>query len=249
MSAALDALYAACARRALANAAGQASRACRALASASSEVERALEGVTLADVPRSLRNFAAGTSDGSGASGRESRKRGVACLRLRAEAEYHVSAFVFDAGASIPLHNHPEMCVSMRVLFGSARVRAFDFLEEAPVLSAEEARAGRGRSHAVRMVMDETLDASTSCRSLEPRRANVHEIVAVTPCAILEVQTPPYAIGLGRDCHYFEVVGDGEWSPASGSSSPSPRGAFVLREVGQPAAYACARFNSDGEFD
>ena len=38
---------------------------------------------------------------------------------------------------------------------------------------------------------------------------NLHEPTATTPCARLDVMAPPYQVGNGRDCHYFEEVGSG----------------------------------------
>lgn len=222
-------------------------------ARASQAVVDAMSNVTLGDVPRSIENFArrCATRDGEGSivradggrpsNGQRAILRAVSHLRLRSADDYAVCAFMLDCGQSIPLHNHPDMCVHMRVLFGRAHVRAFDFVHDnvQSELSTKEAMAGNGRRHQARLVFDETVCESgrSGAFTLEPRRCNVHEIRAVTPCAILEVQTPPYAVDGGRDCHYFEEV-----EQASATK-------FLLREIGCPDTFECVRFNRHGEFD
>mmetsp|Transcript_53100 Transcript_53100/g.63950 ORF Transcript_53100/g.63950 Transcript_53100/m.63950 type:complete len:377 (+) Transcript_53100:65-1195(+) len=43
---------------------------------------------------------------------------------------YSVGIFVFPPGASIPLHDHPEMCVLSRILYGELSVKSYDILAE-----------------------------------------------------------------------------------------------------------------------
>ena len=133
-------------------------------------------------------------------------------LRLHAEEDFTVGAFVFERGQTIPLHNHPGMTVLMRCLFGETRVKAYDFVDDAPwSVDARRARRAGGGTRSARGV-DEVVSAANGARGatrvLYPRRANVHTLSALSACAVLEVQTPPYRVGQGRDCHYFELVRD-----------------------------------------
>ena len=149
----LDALVATCARHL--RRAGAAKRL-EASPRAVEEIARAVCAVSMDDAPlRALRAFSRRAEardarerarDGEEAttSTRETLQPTVTYLRLHAEEDFTVGAFVFDRGQTIPLHNHPGMTVLMRCLFGETRVKAYDFVDDAPWLSTDDARVERG---------------------------------------------------------------------------------------------------------
>ena len=77
-------------------------------------------------------------------------------------------------------------------------------------MSSERAR-GRARrvarrsfsSSSARLVADREIQSPIAPLSLYPSDANVHTFHALTDAAVLDVLAPPYAVGAGRDCHYF----------------------------------------------
>jgi len=191
------------------------------------EITRAVENVEVEDLGPALCAFAkkaqqerqerrerqrqetaAWESSSHRVSGASEEKSAVRYLRVHSEMDYSVGAFVLDAGATIPLHNHPHMSVFMKCLFGDCRVTGYDFVSENPELSVSDASIGLARAQEVRLSVNEVLRAGGGATHvLHPNNGgNVHSLVAVTACAIFEVQTPPYAIGGGRDCHYFDVA-------------------------------------------
>ena len=252
----LDALVATCARHL--RRAGAAKRL-EASPRAVEEIARAVCAVSMDDVGlRALRAFSrraeardardARERDGEASTTSTPRATStpqatVTYLRLHAEEDFAVGAFVFERGQTIPLHNHPEMTVLMRCLFGETRVKAYDLIDDAPRLSTRDAHAARGGEHEARECVDEVMSAANGARGatriLYPRRANVHTLSALSACAVLEVQTPPYRVGQGRDCHYFELVRDGA---KTGQNS-------ILRETAPPPDFVCGTFRDDEDDD
>ena len=161
----------------------------------------------------------------------------VRYLNIHSCEEYVIGAFVFGKRGEIPLHNHPGMTVWSRVIYGDARVTAYDFVEVAPKLSVSEAKMGRAPTHMATLVRDEVVHGGEGSETsvLYPNSGgNVHKLTAVTACAVLDVQSPPYAVGRGRDCHYFEIVRDGDDDGDDGVK----KNVVMLRETLPPLDFA-----------
>lgn len=114
--------------------------------------------------------------------------------RVHVCAAYSVGIFLLRAGASIPLHNHPDMTVFTRVLSGRLRLASFDWLP-----SASHERGGEARR-----VHLEQLEGPAPTRHLGPASGNLHELHADTDCAILDVLSPPYSAAQ-RPCQYYKL--------------------------------------------
>lgn len=198
------------------------------------DVVKSVERVALVDFPIELHRYAAG-------DGGDGRRRRVRYLRVHVEEDFSVGAFVMDAGARIPLHDHPGMSVAMRCLFGECRVVGYDFEDDDDRLRLLRGGDGGGKigdaSYDVRLACDKVLNASPSAHVLHPDSGgNVHSLHALSNCALFEVQTPPYAVGRGRDCHYFEICdGDG------GGDGDDPMRRRV-RETPAPADFVVSPF-------
>uniref|UniRef100_A0A0E0EMD1 cysteine dioxygenase n=1 Tax=Oryza meridionalis TaxID=40149 RepID=A0A0E0EMD1_9ORYZ len=106
-------------------------------------------------------------------------------------ADFSMGVFCFPAGATLPLHDHPEMVVLSKLLYGSVRVKSYDWVTPPPPCSR---KSGLARVVAA----DEVRHAPCKTSVLFPRSGgNMHAFTAVTPCAILDVLTPPYSEELG----------------------------------------------------
>lgn len=142
------------------------------------------------------------------------------------------SIFILPPGASIPLHDHPEMSVISRVLYGSMHVRSCDLVAEASSSASETTQSLSSSSLLARVCADETIFAPHTTELL-PDHGNLHEFVAgdAIGCAIFDILTPPYEPDDGRDCTYYRVVGD--W-PSVAAASPS----LVTLEVFDPDHFA-----------
>ncbi|KAJ0392105.1 hypothetical protein ATCC90586_011018 [Pythium insidiosum] len=125
------------------------------------------------------------------------------------------SIFILPPGSSIPLHDHPEMSVISRVLYGRLHVKSFDLADskEARHVRSLRERADPTASceprHVARLFQDEVVTAPHTT-DLLPDRGNLHEFVADDQlgCAIFDILTPPYESDDGRDCTYYRVVGE-----------------------------------------
>jgi predicted metal-dependent enzyme (double-stranded beta helix superfamily) len=94
---------------------------------------------------------------------------------------FEVATIEFDAGDSIPLHNHPEMTGVIQCVSGAVRVEAFDLLDE-------PATSGNLR---LKRVVNTTLRAG-QFSTLTSSRGNIHALVAEEFTEMLDVFTPPY---------------------------------------------------------
>lgn len=112
-----------------------------------------------------------------------------------------MGVFCFPAGATLPLHDHPEMVVLSKLLYGSVRVRSYDWVAAPPRSAARKCGLARV------VAADEVRRAPGEASVLFPRSGgNLHAFTAMTPCAILDVLTPPYSEEHGRPSTYFTDV-------------------------------------------
>jgi plant cysteine oxidase len=51
-----------------------------------------------------------------------------------------MGVFCFPAGATLPLHDHPEMVVLSKLLYGTVRKRSYDWVATPPPCSGERKR-------------------------------------------------------------------------------------------------------------
>ncbi|KAK1555332.1 hypothetical protein Q3G72_024971 [Acer saccharum] len=111
--------------------------------------------------------------------------------------KFSMGVFCFPAGAIFPLHDHPGMTVLSKLLYGSLYVKAYDWLK------VEKSSCGI-ISGVASTVTDGILNAPCETSILFPRSGgNIHSFTALTPCAILDVLSPPYSQHLGRPSTYF----------------------------------------------
>ncbi|TVU05471.1 hypothetical protein EJB05_48637, partial [Eragrostis curvula] len=138
--------------------------------------------------------------------------------------DFSMGVFCFPAGATLPLHDHPEMVVLSKLLYGSVRVRSYDWVTAPPSSGAR--KCGLARVVAAGEVLRSPCEASV----LFPQSGgNMHAFTAVTPCAILDVLTPPYSEERGRPSTYFHDV-----------PIPSLPGYAILEETDLPEDFSVA---------
>eukprot|EP01062_Namystynia_karyoxenos_P008478 TRINITY_DN12984_c0_g1_i1.p1 TRINITY_DN12984_c0_g1~~TRINITY_DN12984_c0_g1_i1.p1 ORF type:complete len:247 (+),score=39.32 TRINITY_DN12984_c0_g1_i1:99-839(+) len=106
--------------------------------------------------------------------------------------------FFLPQGAVLPLHDHPTMHVTQRVLYGAVHVRSFDWVER-----------GEDGSGTVRPVCDRPFRPADPCVQVTAHGGGVlHEISASEgPAGFFDVISPPYYSAPGRECTYYRIEG------------------------------------------
>ena len=136
------------------------------------------------------------------------------------------------------MHNHRGMTVLSKLLYGSMRVRSFDWVDAATNPTREPPRASR--DWPVWWPASELVAPAAPMALYPAVGGNLHELTATTPCALLDVMAPPYQVGNGRDCHYFEEVAFGP------GGEPTEEGHAWLVEVGCPENFRVVRAQNMG---
>ena len=109
---------------------------------------------------------------------------------------FDVSVFMLPSHSSLPLHNHPDMIVLTKVLYGSMHVRSFTM----------DGPTSRTPMHAS-LARHEVRTKSCNAWELYPDEGNVHQFTtAEVPCIFVDVILPPYDGAHGRDCNFFSEV-------------------------------------------
>ncbi|XP_043690944.1 plant cysteine oxidase 1-like [Telopea speciosissima] len=113
---------------------------------------------------------------------------------------FSIGVFCFPAGAKLPLHDHPGMTVLTKLLYGSVYVKGYDWIK------VEKSNNYKTVGLAAKAV-DGIIRAPSEATILFPRSGgNIHSFTALTPCAILDVLSPPYSEELGRPSTYFSEI-------------------------------------------
>ncbi|KAF5826051.1 hypothetical protein DUNSADRAFT_5205 [Dunaliella salina] len=147
----------------------------------------------------------------------------VSYQHIYEDPEMTLGIFLLPANASIPLHDHPGMTVISRLLFGTMQIKAYDLVDVNPGTEQHGLQGsgtfmqgawqwpfdiGQQRRHVAQLKLDTTISAKTQGDPLvlHPRSCNLHVFQAATPCAMLDLLTPPYEPGNGRDCTYYREM-------------------------------------------
>lgn len=115
-----------------------------------------------------------------------------------AESEHLLMAvFVLPPGSEIPIHDHPQMYVLSKVLWGELHVQSFDPLGDSwPNLKRER----------VALKNESSITPAGAVRTLTPTSGNVHAFKAYQWTAVFDVAIPPYDPLAGRPCNYYTTL-------------------------------------------
>ncbi|KAG7548584.1 RmlC-like cupin domain superfamily [Arabidopsis suecica] len=120
----------------------------------------------------------------------------VTYLHIYACHRFSICIFCLPPSGVIPLHNHPEMTVFSKLLFGTMHIKSYDWVKDSPQPSSDT------RLAKVKVDSDFTAPCDTSI--LYPADGgNMHCFTAKTACAVLDVLGPPYSDPAGRHCTYY----------------------------------------------
>uniref|UniRef100_A0A1J3D5E9 cysteine dioxygenase n=1 Tax=Noccaea caerulescens TaxID=107243 RepID=A0A1J3D5E9_NOCCA len=107
--------------------------------------------------------------------------------------------FCFPTSSVIPLHDHPEMAVFSKILYGSLHVKAYDWVEPPCIITQDKLSA-----RLAKLASDKVITPQSEIPVLYPKTGgNIHCFTALTPCAVLDILTPSYNESVGRSCSYY----------------------------------------------
>lgn len=131
-------------------------------------------------------------------------RSGLGYQEVFAGPEMTLCIFLMQAGARIPLHDHPGMRVYGRLLFGRMRVRSFDIAQPPPAAPGASAPPPGALLWAAEKA-EKVMGPAPTTYSLGPKDGNIHELEALEASAFFDVLAPPYDPHGGRDCCYYRL--------------------------------------------
>uniref|UniRef100_A0A0D9UXN4 cysteine dioxygenase n=1 Tax=Leersia perrieri TaxID=77586 RepID=A0A0D9UXN4_9ORYZ len=157
----------------------------------------------------------------------------ITYLHLYESEAFSIGIFCLPPRGVIPLHNHPNMTVFSKLLFGKMYVKSYDWAEA----SQDSTDVRLQGLRLAKVKVDGILNAPCETSVLYPEDGgNLHCFTAQTACAVLDVLGPPYDDGSGRHCQHYNVASS---APSAGDSRSFPRGDGYawLEECERPANF------------
>jgi hypothetical protein len=138
--------------------------------------------------------------------------------------------FVLPPYAKIPLHDHPDMCVLSRVLYGDLERMSLDLVAHENNKASSTISYPPGTKRARQQHVDYLQAPQVTV--LYPLEGNLHEFRAgPNGAAVLDVLLPPY--NNSRDCTFYHVY------PALDESDNGQEVFYYIIPTGQPEDFHC----------
>eukprot|EP00128_Syssomonas_multiformis_P010119 Colp12_sorted_trinity150504_noHs@30152 len=124
-----------------------------------------------------------------------------------------MGVFLMKKGTKIPLHDHPDMYVLSKVIYGSIRLVAYDVV--IPVQSNRQVSCSeyltnksllQGYTRLCHKTVDMVLKEGDIHTTKPMDGGNFHEIEALEDTAFVDIMSPPYDNYRGRECFYYEAI-------------------------------------------
>ncbi|XP_076901689.1 plant cysteine oxidase 2-like [Bidens hawaiensis] len=139
----------------------------------------------------------------------------ITYLHLTECDKFSIGIFLLPPSGILPLHNHPQMTVFSKLLFGTMHIKAYDWVDDGSSISTPEADSSKGEVGPVngpvsvrlaKLKVNSAFTAPCDTSILYPTDGgNMHCFTAITSCAVLDVLGPPYCDPEGRHCQYYRT--------------------------------------------
>ncbi|KAI3799151.1 hypothetical protein L1987_34441 [Smallanthus sonchifolius] len=135
----------------------------------------------------------------------------ITYLHLSECEKFSIGIFLLPPAGVLPLHNHPQMTVFSKLLFGTMHIKAYDWVDDvasssAPKADSSESEAGPVKVRLAKLKVNSDFTAPCNTSILYPTDGgNMHCFTAITSCAVLDVLGPPYCDPEGRHCQYYRT--------------------------------------------
>eukprot|EP01111_Echinosteliopsis_oligospora_P002123 TRINITY_DN1310_c2_g1_i1.p1 TRINITY_DN1310_c2_g1~~TRINITY_DN1310_c2_g1_i1.p1 ORF type:complete len:278 (-),score=85.63 TRINITY_DN1310_c2_g1_i1:160-993(-) len=135
----------------------------------------------------------------------------ITYVPLHEDDHFSIGLFLLPKNAKMPLHDHPNMTVFNKLLYGKLRIKSYDWLPNRH--SERDALLGVTRApdrpRLAKKVEDKVITPQMDTQIAFPNTGgNIHSYTALDASALFDVLTPPYN-NSDRSCNYYEEV-DGE---------------------------------------
>ncbi|KAJ4851412.1 hypothetical protein Tsubulata_030612 [Turnera subulata] len=143
-------------------------------------------------------------------------KQSITYVNIHKCEKFSMGISFLPPSGVIPLHNHPGMTVFSKLLVGTMHIKSYDWVVDSSSKTpgvATSSKVEQGKQQEVKypgvglakLKVNSEFTAPCNTSILYPADGgNMHCFTAVTACAVLEVNAPPYSDSDGRYCQYYD---------------------------------------------
>ena len=128
-------------------------------------------------------------------------------ITVEGSEDYRLVLFFMKKGARMPLHDHPNMCVFFRMLFGKLNYKSYDKVDEKfkyNQFSLDEYQEMlESKKKISARLVNKTVLHGPQFLMVRPSRNNMHEFVAEENTCFFDICLPNYTADSLRRITYF----------------------------------------------
>eukprot|EP01132_Coremiostelium_polycephalum_P007644 gene7644-9402_t len=131
---------------------------------------------------------------------------------------FTLAIFAFPPHTQMPIHDHPEMSVLSKVIYGSPTIKSYDWIDKQPM----QFPYGKKITGIAKLNFEKTLNERDLTTITKPNSGNLHSFETKDePSAILDLLFPPYdpQDGSERICTYYRVNNDPRYYISSNNNN------------------------------
>ncbi len=133
-------------------------------------------------------------------------------ITIEGSEDYRLVLFFIKKGTKMPLHDHPNMCVFFRMMFGRLSYRAYDKIDDKfkyNQFSLDEYQELIAQKNLIgAKLVNETVLNGPQFMMVRPSHGNVHEFVAEENTCFFDICLPNYTADSLRRITYFKEISE-----------------------------------------